>query len=376
MINGLQFSIPQRMLHIRITIVVSLLISFFLSLSLWAGERSFPYAGIFNEQLLSAPFDYLFVVLAVVLLLGSILFKRHRLLLVLFLFLSTLWILFDINRCQPWFYTYCFLLLVFVFYDGRVDDSNKFTSYFILLQLIFSSVYFFCGLSQLNAFFVENEFRQIIAPLHVFVSDRQFSFFIRLGVVVPYLLMFIGIGLMIAPIRYLAITLGVLLHISLLVFLFPSKLQLNYAEWFANFSYIIILFLLFSGKTKQQYFSPTFLVQLPLFYLVLLVCIILPFFNKRGYWPDFLSSNFRSGGNKQVELKLGPDALKKIKTEQFYFVVKRNSAYYLDITAWSLASLNAPYFPDQRTFNSIYKCVLEENALGVKEIELQRPLHK
>lgn len=372
MINGLQLSIPQRMLHIRITTVLALLISVFLSLNLWAGERSFPYAGIFNEQLLVPPFDYLFVVLAVVLLAGSLLVKRHRLLIFIFLVLALVWLMFDINRCQPWFYTYCFLLLVFVFYDGRVDDSNKFTSYFILLQLIFASVYFFCGLSQLNAFFVDHEFRTLIAPLKSMVSERQFSFFIRMGLVVPYLLMFVGIGLIIAPIRYLAITLGVLIHLILLVLLFPSSLNLNYALWFSNFSFLIIMLLLFSGKTKQRYFSPTFLFQLPLFYLVVVFCLALPFLNKSGYWPDYLSSNFRSGANKRVEIKIAATALGKISSEQSYFIFKRDSAYYLNYTDWSLATLNAPCFPDERTFNSIYKYVMIENGLGVKEIELQR----
>ena len=57
MMEGLQISIPQRMLFLRITLIVSLIISVFLSMNLWGGHRTVPYAPLFIENPLRAPFD-------------------------------------------------------------------------------------------------------------------------------------------------------------------------------------------------------------------------------------------------------------------------------------------------------------------------------
>ena len=259
MIDGLQISIPQRMVFLRITLIVSLVISVLLSIHLWAGHRAVPYTSLIGNNPIKAPFDFIYIVLLILFWIASLLLNRQRLILFFAFVLSVLLVLFDVNRLQPWFYIYNALLAVFLFYDGRVDDSNKFTSYFIILQIIIASVYFFCGLSQLNKFFVDSSFTEIISPLQNMVSERQFEFFKKIGFVTPYLLMFIGLGLIISPIRYLAITLALLMHLVLLVFLFPSETNKNYSLWFSNLSFMMMLFLMFSGKTKQRYFSPTFL---------------------------------------------------------------------------------------------------------------------
>jgi hypothetical protein len=278
--------------------------------------------------------------------------------------------LFDVNRLQPWFYVYNALLLVFLFYNGRVDDSNKFTSYFIILQIIIASVYFFCGLSQLNKLFVNSDFTEIISPLKEIVSERQFLFFKKMGVVVPYLLMFVGLGLVISPIRYLAITLALVMHVLLLFFLFPSQKNNNYALWFSNLSFMMMLFLMFSGKTKQRYFSPTFLFQIPVFYPLMILFVVMPFFNNSGKWPDYLSANFKSGNNNSVVISLSEKTLRYLPTHITRFCYPNYSFQNLDYKKWFLHELHVECFPQKKVFNSIYNYVKDSDKQLVKEIEL------
>lgn len=371
MMEGLQISIPQRMILLRITLVCSLVISVLLSLPLWGGYREVPYAPVFAENPVRGPFDLVFIAVTAILWIGSLFLNAHRLLIALaFLFCIAL-VLFDINRLQPWFYVYNAMLCVFIFYNGRVDDSNRFTAYFILLQIIFASVYFFCGLSQLNKLFIDSDFTDLISPLTSMMSERQFLFFKKMGSLVPYLLMFIGLAFVISPIRYLAITLATLLHLLLLILLFPSAKNQNYALWFSNLSFIVMLILLFSGKTKQRYFSPTFLFQIPFFYIVILLFVILPFFNNSGKWPDFLSSNFKSGNVKSAQISLSEKSSAHLPVSVKYFCYPHYGFLNFNYKAWYLNELHADCYPAVPVFNSIYNYLLAQQEPGVKEIELQ-----
>jgi hypothetical protein len=251
-----------------------------------------------------------------------------------------------------------------------VDDSNKFTSYFIILQIIIASVYFFCGISQLNKLFVDSDFAEIISPLQNMVSERQFEFFKKIGFVSPYLLMFIGLGLIISPIRYLAITLALLMHLLLFVFLFPSEANKNYALWFSNLSFMVMLFLMFSGKTKQRYFSPTFLFQVLAFYPVIVLFVVMPFFNNSGKWPDFLSANFKSGNNNSVVISLSNKSLRNLPTSITRFCYSNYGFQNFDYQNWVLNELHVECYPEKRVFNSIYNYLRDSDKRAVKEIEL------
>lgn len=371
MMDGLQISIPQRMMLLRITLIVSLIVSIFLSLNLWGGERSVPYTSVIGANPIEAPFDFIYIGFSVLLLTASLFLNRQRLFIFLALVINVTLILFDINRLQPWFYIYNAMLAVFLFYNGRVDDSNKFTAYFIILQIIFASVYFFSGLSQLNSLFINSDFSEIISPLKDIVSERQFLFFKKMGFTVPYIMMFIGLGLVISPIRYLAITLALTVHFLLLILLFPSSKNVNYALWFSNLAFMVMLFLMFSGKTKQRYFSPTFLFQVPVFYPAMVFFVFLPLLNNSGRWPDFLSSNFKSGNTSSAVISLSENALDHLPTAITRYCSPDYNFQNFDYKTWVLHELNAECYPEERVFNSIYKYVKDSDRQGVKEIELR-----
>lgn len=370
MIEGLQINIPQRLSLVRVVLTVSLVVSVVLSFNLWGGYRSFPYSPVIDDLKINAPYDLILVIINISLWLLSLFVRRHRLFIFLAILLNVLLILGDINRLQPWFYVYNAMMLVFVFYSGRVDDSNHFTGHFILLQIIFASVYFFCGISQLNPYFITTDFVEIISPLKQICSERQFLFLIKMGLFAPYLLIFTGIGLIIPALRYLAITLAILIHLFLLVMLFPSTQQSNYALWFSNLSFAVMAVFLFSGKTKQRYFSFTYLFKMPLFYPVLLFFVLLPFFNKGGFWPDYLSSNFKSGSNKSLQININQNIYEKLPLYQRSYCLSKNSQIIFAYNRWCSHELKVECYPSEPVFNSIYGYLRKVEKLKVNEIEL------
>ncbi len=371
MIEGLTLPIPQRMQFIRVTICISLVVSVLLSLNLWAGERFFPHAAVYETDFIKAPYDYFIVGSFLFMLIGSLFLKKLRLLIFLALLIGTAMVLIDMNRLQPWFYIYCAFLFVLLFYNGRIDDANKFTSFFILLQLIFCSFYIFNGISQFNSFFVETDFPELISPLKNMMSERQFLFIKKIGVFIPYTLLFIGFGLLIRPIRYLAITFAVIFHALLILFLFPSSSNQNYALWFSNIAFIPLLFLLFSGKTKQRYYSPTLLLQFPLFYLIIFLFWIMPCFNQQNIWPDNLSANLKSGNRNTVSITFTKNVLDKLPDYVKHFCVQSGSQYSLNYSTWCRHELHANCYTEAITFNKIYSYIQSQTQANVNDLQME-----
>lgn len=373
MMDGLKISIPQRILLLRITLTISLFVSVFLSPRLWAGYRLFPRVPLFQEFQIPVDYDLVLIGLTLLFWLCSLFLRRQRLFVFLGCVMTVLLVLLDVNRLQPWFYIYNALLLVVLFYNGRVDDPNKFTSIFIILQLVFASVYFYTGISQMNADFAEKVFPEIIRPLDQLMSDRQFVFFTRMGKIVPFVMLFIGLGFVISPMRYLSIALVVVLHSLLFIFLFPSARNTNYALWFSNLSFLTISILLFSGKTKQRYFSPTFVFKMPLFYLATALFLVAPAFNMAGEWPDFLSSNQRSGNNISAVIVLNGAAYKELPPYVRHFCREQQGGFLLDHEAWCRHETGADCFPAVLVFTSLTEHLQKLTGTGVKDVQLTLP---
>lgn len=353
MIEGLQLSIPQRINLIRTTLVLSLIVSVLLSLNLWCGNRSFPVTPVFQENWLNPSYDFIWIVLVILFWTISLFFRFQRVFIFLACLFCLLLILFDLNRLQPWFFIYNSLLVMFIFYDGRVDEPNKYNSFFSIIQLIFASFYFFNGISCLNDQFVKESFEGIISPIQTLVSERQFIFLKKTGYLVPYLLMFIGLGLIISSIRYLAISMAFLLHLILFVLLFPSVNHLNYPLWLSNLSFIILLVFLFSGNTNQPYYSFIFLFNRILFYPVFVFFIVLPFFNIINKWPDYLSSNSKGGNTTILELRINKRIKQQLPLYNRFFFKQKDSLFVLNYQHWCLHELNSDCIPSKKVFNSI-----------------------
>lgn len=344
--EGLQQSIPKRMGALKNILTIGLLVSVLSSAHLWCGERVFPRAPVWSSFYLNEWAEVALLVLYVVLLLASLFLRKQRLLLCLAITVATVFVLADLNRLQPWFYFYNAMLLVFVFYNGRVDDSNNFTAYFISLQVIFASLYFFAGVNRLGDGGMTEEFNHSIAPMQHMLSERHFLFFMRVGVTIPFLLLFSGLGLIVMPVRYLAISLVVLFHLLLFVMLMPFFGNYNYPLWISQPVFILLALLLFSGKTKQRYFSPSFLLNLPLFYVIVILFWVMPVFSRFGAWPSYLTGDFRNYHTGKHIVDVSDEQYRQLPFYERSFCTPKGNTYELDVNAWCLHELNATYCSD------------------------------
>lgn len=367
--EALQISIPQRLKYLRLIVTTGLIFSFLLCLNLWGGERFFPAIPVIKNFILLPPYDYVLVILSLIFLLCSLILKHTRSFIFLALVVNCFLVLLDLNRLQPWFYIYNAILIIFLFYDGRVDNPNRFTSFFIYIQLIVASVYVFNGLSQLNnPYFIITDFQDAILPLKKIVSDRQFAFFLKVGKMVPFLFLFIGFGLLFKSVKYLAISLGLGLHLLLIILLFPSANNTNYALWFMNIVFAFMMMFLFSGKTQQRYFSLSVLFQRPLFYIVLITFWMMPMLNYSNRWPSALSSNFKSGNSSKENIKISENTFKALPFYVKGFCSKNDNYYVLKVGTWCSHELRSEYFNQSIFVNSALK-----DALQIADLEGDTP---
>jgi hypothetical protein len=338
---------------IRIILTMSLLISILTSYNLWCGERTFPQIPVWPQFYLNRSGEWFLLILYCLSLLASLFLRRERLSLFISLIIAFVFVLTDLNRLQPWFYFYNAMLLIFVFYNGRVDDPNKFTSYFIILQLIFASVYFFCGLNRFGLNFVEQEFTTSIAPLNSILSIRHFLFLIKIGQFIPFILVFIGLSLIITPLRYLAFSFVIVFHLILFILFSPIMRIYNYPLWLSQIAFAFLSFFLFSGKTKQRYFSPSFLFKVPLFYLTMLLFVIFPFCNQMDVWPNCFSFSFKNLKHSNKHLIINSAEYNSLPMYPRSFCRNLNENYVLDYQAWCENELNVSCNEVMRVESSI-----------------------
>ncbi len=370
MIEGLKLNIPQRLALLKSVLLLSLLGSVFFSFRLWSGVRDFPLVPLWEWAVAPLYTHWILFFLLVFSWFAALFSKFPRLFLFFSLLLSFVLVSMDINRLQPWFYLYSVMLLLLLFYNGRVDNPNTYTSFFVVLQFVLASVYFFSGLSMFNPDFVQGAYREIVLPLKQVMSDRQFSFIVNTGRVVPFLFVFSGLALSIESVRFLAIALMSVIHILLFVLLFPFVGEKSHALWLSNLSFVFILFLLFSGKIKQRYFSPLTLLQKPAFYPVLLVFLVFPFFNRNGLWPDYMSSNLKSGNNLRVQVTLSETAYTKLPESIKKFCRHENFNYRINYKAWSESEFHAECFPHRLVFQKMYTYLLSKSGNHAEEINM------
>jgi len=205
MATGLQINIFQRLKLIKITVSLGLLFSVLCSHNLWAGQRWYPVCPVFKDWFINPPYDYFLLAAEIILILLLIIADKPRIFIFLLLVLNLAYVFLDQNRLQPWFFIYNSFFLVLFFYNWRIDNVNHYNSFFIILQLCFSAVYVYSGLQKFNPGFINETYPWFIKPLEKFVSERQMITLTKTGYVIPLIEIFIGIGLLIKPLRFIYI---------------------------------------------------------------------------------------------------------------------------------------------------------------------------
>lgn len=349
---------------------LGLLFSILFSHNLWAGQRWLPVCPVFESWYIAPPYDYILLVIEVVLLLMLVISSQTRLIIFFILLLNLVYVLLDQNRLQPWFFIYNSFLLVLFFYNWRIDNVNNYNSFFIILQLCLSAVYVYSGLQKMNPGFVTETYPWFIKPLYALFSERQMLALNKTGYIVPLYEIALGFGLLIKPIRFIAIPMLLVLHCTIIVLMGPFGNNYNSVVWPWNLAMMVMGLLLFSGKTNERYFSISNLFNLPVFYLVIALFWILPVFNLFNKWETYLSFSLYSGNNHNGKILLSERAYERLPLYVRHYVIEENEQHMLYPKQWCLQELNAPLYPEKRIFEKVSKHVEVLTQTGENDVKL------
>jgi hypothetical protein len=350
--------ITHRLQFIRLITLAGILSSVLLSLNLWAGQRWFPKAPLFDELTgLIAPYDYANLAVLVILLVISFV-SQSRIPLVLLILFNLYLCVDDQNRLQPWFYNYTLILAVLLFFRNRVDEPNNFTTVFITLQILMALIYIFSGLQKFNSFFVDDTFKWLISPLESVFSGRQMALFYKLGKAVPYIELFIGVGLLIKPARYIVLPLVISMHVFILLMLGPTGNAYNYVVWPWNIVMILLNLLLFANVKQERFYDISILFKGLSFYLVITLMLIFPIFSFNNKYDSYLSSSLYSANTNNCKLILSDKAYEQLPYYIRNFVTKDADYNILFIKHWALNELGTPCVPEYRIFKKVQERVI------------------
>lgn len=351
--SGLQLNIFSRLKLIRLVVAVGMLVSILTSWNLWAGQRWLPTCPLIPDLFLAPPYDYILLAAQIGLLLVLLFTSKVRLVLFLILLLNCYMVILDQNRLQPWFFIYNAIFMVLFFYDWRIDNVNKYYSYFIILQILFSAVYVYSGLQKFNGNFINETFPWFIKPLDGLLSARQLQAISKAGYIVPIMEISIGLFILVKPLRFIAIPMMIIMHLVIIVVMGPTGRNYNSVIWPWNLIMIVIGLLLFSGKTTERYFSIAHLFSVPVFYMIVALFWIMPAANLFNKWDAYLSFSLYSGNTNDAKIELTEAAYNKLPLYVRHYAITVNNQYVLYPKWWCMNELNVPLYPEKRIFDKV-----------------------
>ena len=338
----------KQILLVTKTIAIACLASMLLSWKLWVSTRHFPTSPVFSFfPSLVYPIDYIVFSITLIVLSSILFLKNPRKAIIVFLFISVLLALWDLNRWQPWYYEYALLFFVLSFYNYTTKNSKHQTAIILCFKLMIAAIYFWSGLQKLNPNFIADTFPWLMEPITSELGVDSLYYLKWLGLAFPLIEMSTGILLVINKVKKIGAILAIFTHLFILFVLGPFGHNYNFVVWPWNIFMIFMNWQLFYKSpaiTKNDF---RFLNQFYSIKLVLILFVLLPLFNFFNKWDSYLSHNLYSGNTSNGIIHISAQVKKKLPSYIQCYVGNDNE---IDIKYWCMKELGVPPYPEKRNY--------------------------
>ena len=250
------------------------------------------------------------------------------------------------------------MLAVFTFTSPSKLRFTETEIHFKILQLIIAAVYFWSGMNKINSGFYNEVLPWLTQPYYQFLPG-SLNFIIKYFTSsIPFIEIFIGIGLFFPKIRKAAIGLAIITHLFILVVLGPFGYNYNLVIWPWNAAMMLFVVLLFFNVPVISAAQLKALWKSHAVKMIFLLFWVMPFFNLFNRWPAYLSFHFFSGNTSEGSVYLSDKIVSFLPGElSNYLGNETNPATpgtmnIINIKAWSMNELNVPAYPEKRVFNN------------------------
>ncbi len=237
---------------VRYTLTVAMLCGLMLSPRLWLSERSYPLVPVWDGlPAVPAPWDQLVLGALVAALVGTAAAPRPRLAMLGFVILAALCSLGDQTRWQPWFYQYLAMFAVLAL-GPAPQAPERCEASMNGCRLIVAALYFWSGLQKANVLFAEDVFPRLMEPVLRYLPGGWHEAIGGRGWEAAYLECAIGLGLLVWPLRRVAMAGAVAMHLLALFCLGPCGLNWNTVVWPWNVAMMVFVVVLFRRTRGVQ----------------------------------------------------------------------------------------------------------------------------
>jgi hypothetical protein len=347
--------------------------SLLLSWKLWISSRLFPLAPVSNSlPAIPYPVDYIWFLSLLALLAAISFVSRPRKLILVFLGLAVLLSLWDQTRWQPWFYQYLFMLAAVGLFAWKKPEAANNRAALDACRLIVVSTYLWSGVQKLNVTFVRETWPDMAGflPSSWQSAVNQVPSFLIL--VIPFMEILIGLGLLSRRFRNGAVMLAAATHVAILMLLVVSGE--NIVVWPWNIAMVLFVWILFWQDKETT--ARRILVGKKAFHtLVLILFGVLPSLSFVDLWDSYLSSALYSGNTYQAAIYMSPSVMARLPAAIHPHIWQRSKPFFLDINRWGYGELHVPVYPEPRVYRHITKqiCQYAETDSNIELRIKERP---
>ena len=333
---------------IRYVLVASFLLTIFIANKLWFGDsRMIPTIGMWQNAIqLSNLVQNICSTSLVLGLLLSLSNKLYRYGTILSVLAFSVLVIDDINRLQTYYYQYLAMLvcLSVLKKEGEINQASA-------LYLIMVGIYFHSGLTKLNTNFIHYVFPNMLYAFHyVSLESWQNSSWQFIAYSIPLGEMILAILILLPKTRKISLYAALVLHLGILFSIGPWGLDWNPIVWIWNLSMMALNWRLYNTLQDHNIIYKN-IVSLT----VILLFILMPFFNRLGLWDNALSFSLYSGTSPNRQLHVSQF---KPAQEIPLFYTEQDS--FIDLNAWVLQDLNTAIYPEDWVFDKVAEQMCEQ----------------
>lgn len=371
------FGASSRIFWIRILASLGFIAGLVFSVNVWVGERVFPKMPVFEWLGLATFIEWILYSGLIAGLLTLLFIPKPQRIIHYLLGIVTLFVIADQMRFQPWVYYYTFILLALASFSWKYKDEIGQANTLNILRVMVIGIYFYSGLQKLNYDFIANIYPWMIEPIYTNLPGFFLPFLLFIGILIPFIEMFIGIGLMFIRTRKYALRLALAMCVFVLITIGPFGHNWNSVAWPWNLVFVTLAFMLFWRKPDVSWREILMVKNSSLHKLALLLFLIMPLFSFANMWDAYPSFSLYSNNKASVEITFSNSAL-KILPENLkpYIYQDKNGSQAFNYNRWALAELNVPPYPEARTLGYVgeYFCSFASSATEVSVVIKARPV--
>ena len=333
---------------IHYVLVASFLFTILIANKLWFGDsRIIPTIGMWQDTIQLSTFMQNICSTSLVLgLLLSLSNKLYRYGIILSVLTFSVLVIDDINRLQTYYYQYLAMLvcLSVLRKQGEVNQASA-------LYLIVVGIYFHSGLSKLNTNFIHYVFPNMLYAFHyVSLESWQNSPWQFIAYSIPLGEIILAILILLAKTRKIGLYAALVLHLGILFSIGPWGLDWNPIVWIWNISMMALNWSLYNTLQDRniRYKNIVSLAVIVLF-------ILMPFFNRLGLWDNALSFSLYSGTSPNRQLHVS-----QFKPAQDIPLFYTEKDTFIDLNAWALQDLNTAIYAEDWVFNEVAEQMCEQ----------------